>query len=243
LRRQRDADGFNNDKQAMINNLMAVHHGSGAPKPTMPTISVYLTWGNDIAVNWSDAPTAPAGFASYKLYRNGTEVMVGNYTAASGYDLTITRLDDVGVLTPGTNYSYYVRVYDVAGAYAQSNTVVATAVENTPPVAVSLQVNLYGTPTTDVQLWYSVTDETALSWIQYYVYDLTTSTQTAYGLVVLTGTAATGQILLALGSGASMSNTFVRGHPIRVRFQICDQAQNRWGDLYTSGAWEITKTP
>ena len=106
------------------------------PPPSGITISEGSQSGNNgidpiILVNLFDYTTIyiPGGFNRYELYRyNGVSWTLAVTTT---YQATYS-ISDTYSFVPGSTYSYYIRVYDNNGKYADSNIINIVAITQTP---------------------------------------------------------------------------------------------------------------
>jgi len=143
----------------MINGIQAQQHGIvAAAAPTIGTDAYceYNLGGTNnggplVRLRWNTAATYAAGFESYRLYQNG--VLVATNTTDAAYPWVMGQ---PLTLTPGTSYSFYARVYDQLGRYAQTNTVTVVAASQTVPTAPATKtVHWYGGTEPSVQVYYA----------------------------------------------------------------------------------------
>jgi chitodextrinase len=119
---------------------------SSCTPPTPPTLLLGSVTNSTVALAWSGA-TDPVGVTGYYVFRNGMQIAA----------VTGTSYTDIG-LASGTQYSYTVEAYDVAGNVSTpSNTVtVTTPLPATPPAPTLSSANVTASSVT--LSWTTVND-------------------------------------------------------------------------------------
>lgn len=146
----------------MINGGIMRHQGKSTPPTQPPTIGSdaycqsntggYFNGGPTVLIQWDTAATFEGGFESYRLYQDG--VLVATYVGTEWSSINSIQGSNLTV-TPGISYNFYVRVYDLQGRYAQTNTVAVIAASQTPPtLATTRSVHWYAGDEPSVQIYY-----------------------------------------------------------------------------------------